>query len=119
MKIAVPCQGEQLTDPVDSRLGRAQSFIVLDTETSATKVLDNARQVKAPHGAGTQVVQMLLRERVDIVLALRCGPKALDLFLASGVQLYTAPVSTVAEAIAAWKRGELMPLEDSHASTGA
>jgi predicted Fe-Mo cluster-binding NifX family protein len=104
---------------VDSRLGRAHSFLIYDTETSALEVLDNRRQVEAAHGAGTQTVQMILREEVDVVLTPRCGPKALDLFRSSGVQLFRAPAGPVSQAIAAWKRGELLPLEDTHAPAGA
>jgi predicted Fe-Mo cluster-binding NifX family protein len=119
MRIAIPCQGEELTDPVDSRLGRARSFLVYETDTSAVEVLNNHRQVEEAHGAGTQAAQLVLRERVDVVLTPRCGPKALDLFRASGVRLFKAPEGTVAEAIAAWERGELSPLENAHARAGA
>lgn len=119
MRLVVPCQGEHLSDPVDSRFGRARNFIVFDSSTSKSQVLSNDKQIGAAHGAGTAAVEMVLREHVEVVLTPRCGPKAMDLFVAAGVKLFAAREGTVADAIAAWERGELAPIEDAHAPSRA
>lgn len=71
MRLAVSCEGERLTDPVDPRFGRARHFVVFDTETEEVTVIDNAEQVEAVQGAGVQAAHRLVAERVDAVLTRR------------------------------------------------
>ena len=52
MKVVVTAQGNSLDALVDPRFGRAAWFLVVDTDTLAVTVIDNASNVQAAHGAG-------------------------------------------------------------------
>lgn len=106
MRLAVSCQGERLTDPVDPRFGRARHFVVFDTETEELSVIDNAEQVEAVQGAGVQAAHRLVAEGVEAVLTRRCGPKALEVLESAGVGVYTAPDTSAYDAIRGWSRHE-------------
>ena len=52
MKIAVTSQGGETSSQVDARFGRAQCFVVVDTETGELSAHDNAQNMNASQGAG-------------------------------------------------------------------
>ena len=76
MRVAITSQGENLEAEVDSRFGRASKFLLVDTETMAFKVIDNAQSLNLPQGAGIQAAQNVIPHKPVAVLTGNCGPKA-------------------------------------------
>jgi len=111
MKIAVTTTGETLEAPVDARFGRAARFIVVDTETNAFEVVDNAQNLNAMQGAGIQAAQTVAQLGAECVLTGHCGPKAFRALTAAGVATYAGAQGSVAEALERFERGELTRAE--------
>lgn len=68
MKIAVSTVGPKKTDKLEPRFGRANYFVVYDTETKEYTHLDNSAIESAAHGAGPQTAQLIFDAQVDAVL---------------------------------------------------
>ena len=115
MKLAISAEGPQPTDPVDPRFGRARYFVLFDTEAETFATVDNATQVAAVQGAGIQAAQNLTASGVDVLLTGRCGPKAFQVLVAAGVQIFGGASGTVAAALQAWREDRLAPLTGPNA----
>ncbi|MCK5844053.1 MAG: NifB/NifX family molybdenum-iron cluster-binding protein [Victivallales bacterium] len=107
MKIVVTSQGETLDSKVDPRFGRAQKFLVIDTETNEFECVDNAQNLNAAQGAGIQAAQTVCGTDVETLITGNCGPKAFKVLSAADIKVYVGADGTVAEAIEKFKKGEL------------
>lgn len=111
MKLFVTSSGETPESPVDPRFGRAAKFMVYDTESERYEAVDNVQNLHAAQGAGIQAAETAARLKADCVLTGHCGPKAFMVLKAAGVKVYTGVEGTVADAVARFKSGELIPAE--------
>lgn len=109
MQLIVSSTGPAPTDAVDPRFGRARCFLRYDSETDTYEAIDNTQQ-DAAHGAGVQAAQTVAQAGASALLTGACGPKAFEILTAAGVEVYSGFEGTVAEAVAAWKNGQLVPL---------
>jgi predicted Fe-Mo cluster-binding NifX family protein len=107
MNIAVTSQGLNMDSPVDSRFGRANAFVVVDTQTGAFGGVDNAQNLQAPQGAGIQAGRRVVELGVEVVLTGHVGPKAFATLQAGGVRIFTGATGTVAQAIEQFQAGRL------------
>jgi len=107
MKIAVTAQGDDLDAEVDERFGRAEKFILYDTETDGFECVDNAQNLNAPQGAGIQTAETVSRLGAECVVTGHCGPKAFRTLTAAGLKVYTGAQGTVADAIEQFGNGAL------------
>lgn len=106
-KVAVSSQGKGLESQVDPRFGRAAYFLVVDTETMDTVVLDNSQARNMSHGAGIQAAELVSRAGAEAVLSGFVGPKAMDALQAAGLAVYQDVAGVVDEAVRQYARGEL------------
>jgi predicted Fe-Mo cluster-binding NifX family protein len=111
MKIAVTSSGKTLESPVDPRFGRAAFFVVVDTDTGAFEVHDNAQNLNAAQGAGIQAGETVSRLGAEAVITGHCGPKAFRTLGAAGVKVVIGAKGSVAEAVEAFKTGKLKPAD--------
>lgn len=111
MRIAVSSQGNEITSRVDPRFGRAQYFIIYDTEKDSFEVIENLQNVNAPQGAGIQSAQNVVRKNVDIIVSGNLGPKAFAALSAAGVKAALWSEGSVLEAVEKIKSGMLKPTE--------
>jgi len=109
VKIAVTSNGTAVESRVDSRFGRAAFFVLVDLDTGAVEVHDNAENLDAAQGAGIQAAETVCNLGAELVLTGHCGPKAFRVLQAAGVQVVVGAKGTVQEAIEEFKRGELVP----------
>jgi len=109
MKIAVTSQGPEMDSAVDPRFGRAQHFIVVDTDTGQFSAVDNNMNLNAVQGAGIQAGRNVVELAVQAVITGHVGPKAFATLQAGGVNVYTGAAGTVAEAVEQFKAGKLQP----------
>lgn len=106
MKVVIASSGPTLSAQIDARLGRAQYFIVADTDSDKFDVLEN-KNIDAPSGAGVGAAKTIIDSGAEAVIAGNCGPKAEQILAAAGVKIYSGITGTVEKAIELLKQGKL------------
>jgi predicted Fe-Mo cluster-binding NifX family protein len=109
MKVLVTTTGETMDATLDARFGRAELFAVVDTEGGELSVVRNDAARGALQGAGIQAAELASRLGVAAVITGHCGPKAFAALQAAGIAVVSGARGTVAQAVDAWRRGELKP----------
>jgi predicted Fe-Mo cluster-binding NifX family protein len=109
--VAVAAVGGAPTDLVDEHFGRAACLQLVDVATMARRVVSNAGSRHGQHGAGISAVELVASHRVDAVIAMKLGPKAVDAFRRARIPVYGAGPMTVDAAVDALVRGELPRLD--------
>lgn len=108
MKIAFCVQNDNgLDSTIDSRFGRSPGFLVYDTDTDSTSYHANTQNYSAPQGAGIQSAQNIAEQGVQAIITRNCGPKAYQVLIQAGIQIYLSQDTTVKDAIQKFKKGEL------------
>ncbi|PIE57200.1 MAG: dinitrogenase iron-molybdenum cofactor biosynthesis protein [Desulfobulbus propionicus] len=115
MKVAVTSQGQTLESAVDPRFGRAAYILVVDPETKEFEVLDNASNANAFKGAGIQAATMVADRGAEVLMTGYCGPKAFQTIQAAGIKVVNDVSGTVAEAVAQFKRGDVVYTDSANA----
>lgn len=95
MKIAIASTGKGLTSNIADAFGRADYFIIVDTETKlVVDVLDNSGAKDSSRGAGVNAATLVANSGTVMVFSGRIGPKALRVLEQSLVS-HTAGVSGI------------------------
>jgi len=118
VKVAVTSLGESIESPVDQRFGRTRYFVLVDTETEAWKVHNNAQNLEAAQGAGIQAAQSVIELGAEAVVTGHCGPKAFATLAAGNVCVYQDAKGTVREAMAALRDGGLKQAHNPDVGAG-
>lgn len=106
MIIAVPIEKDEgLESRVCAHFGSAPAFLIIDTNTSACRAVQNINQHHA-HGACLPLAS-LQGERLYGIVVGGIGAGALSRLNAAGLSVYLASAPTVAETISALKSGSL------------
>ena len=114
MKIAITATGKDLDSNVDPRFGRAMYFIVIDPESGDFEVLPNEQNLNAAQGAGIQAAQTVVRNKAEVVLSGRIGPKAYDTLTAAGIKVISWDSGSVSQAIEMIKTDQLKPADGAN-----
>lgn len=109
MKVVVTAQGRNLDSPVDPRFGRAQYFLLIDTETGQFTAHGNVQNLNAAQGAGIQAAQTIVQLGAEAVLTGNVGPKAFATLQAGQVAIHPGTAGTVRQALEAWRSGRIPP----------
>ena len=107
MKIVITSQGTEMSSQVDPRFGRAQYFLLFDTDSDELTACVRNEQVNAAQGAGVQAAQNVLSLDAQAVITGNIGPKAFTALEAGGVVICIGASGTVSEALDQFKAGEL------------
>ena len=122
MKIAISSSGQTLDSQVDQRFGRAEYFIVVETESLEFEVLENDNSSNSG-GAGIGTSKLLADANAEAVLTGNCGPNAQKTLNSAGIKLFTGVSGTVSDAIESYKAGKLSetfePNVNSHFGMGS
>jgi predicted Fe-Mo cluster-binding NifX family protein len=110
MKIAVSTSGKDLDAQIDQRFGRCEQFLIVDTDTMETHAYPNEGSSQTG-GAGVQAAAFVIAQGARAVLTGTCGPKAMDVFNAEGIPVYTGQAGAVRKAVQAFKDGTLAASE--------
>ncbi len=110
MKIAVSSQDSSLDSLVDPRFGRTSGFVLYDTETGHTSLLNNSNQQGLAQGAGIQTAQMITDAGADILITGQIGPKAMQALSQTNIKIFACSGGTVNEAIQAFQANRLQPI---------
>jgi predicted Fe-Mo cluster-binding NifX family protein len=110
MKIAVTSTGKTISSRVDDRFGRCPYFLIVDTTSKTTKVIENPGQTEK-NAAGIRACQMLIDEGVNAVVVKNIGHNAIVTLTGAGMDVYTVASGTVSAVVEQVKRGELTAVE--------
>lgn len=112
MIIAIPVDEQNLNSNVCISFGRAPFFALYNTETKECKYLDNSA-ISAQGGAGIKAAQKLLDEKADILITIRCGENAAEVF-DGNVKIFKSQDVTVKENIDLFLDNKLDILSNIH-----
>lgn len=117
MNICIPTQDNNgLESNVSPHFGIAPYFTLVNSETQETKGIENAR---IEHGQGAcKPLAGLEGHSVDVIIVAGMGRRAIARLAESGTQAYLFSGGTVADAIKAWRAGELEALTPDAACAG-
>jgi len=107
MKIVITAQGQDVSSQVDPRFGRAEWLILVDSETGRTEAHDNTVNLNAASGAGIQTAQNIAQLGAEVVITGNIGPNAFRALAAAKIKNYLCPMTTVQEALEAYRAGKL------------
>ena len=107
MKVLITAQGKDLESAVDPRFGRAQYFLLIDSESEAFTVHENSQNLNAPQGAGIQAGSTVIELGAEALITGNVGPKAFSVLQSGKVAMYIGATGTVKEALQAFKAGTL------------
>lgn len=106
MKITITASSETLDQPFNPRFGRADYFILIDSDTRAWEAFTNPA-ANARGGAGPQAVQFIDRKNSEVVISGRYGPSAFTALEAAGIKAYIANNGTVNQVLQQFLDGQL------------
>jgi predicted Fe-Mo cluster-binding NifX family protein len=114
MRIAVTTEGTDLSAEVDSRFGRAQRFLIVDTKTMTSQVVQNNQSLDLPQGAGIQSAQNILPYKPQVVLTGNCAPKAFRVLQAAGIEVVVGVKGRIEDAIKDYMSGKYTPTTEAN-----
>ncbi len=114
MRLAITSKGMTLDADVDPRFGRGAYFIIIDTDTMAFEVIDNAKNVNVFKGAGIQAASAISKSGAKALLTGYCGPNAFKTLSAAGIKVANDAAGTVLEAVNAFNDGKYTFAEESN-----
>ena len=106
MKVAVSSTGKDLNSQLDPRFGRCGYFIIVETDDMSFEAFPNGN-VGLGGGAGIQSAAFVSSKGAKAVLTGNCGPKAMQAFSASGLEVFTGHSGTVGEVVERFKQGSM------------
>lgn len=109
MKVAIPL--DENKQDVCIVLSRAPFFLF--QEDGKESIVENPA-AQAHGGAGIQAAQFLADSGVNVLITVRCGQNAAEVFKATDMKIYKSVNKTAAEELDAWKEGRLEPLTHFH-----
>ena len=112
MKIAVSSGGKPLTAQVVPRFGRCAYFLLVDSDSMAFEVFDNAAFALGG-GDGIQSAQFIAGKGAQAVITGNCGPNAVQTLSAAGIKLFTGQTGTIAQVIDRFSRDQLTPTQSA------
>lgn len=114
MKVAISASGKDLEAQVDPRFGRALFFLIVDTDTFAYDVVDNAENLNALKGAGIQAASIINDKGAKVLLTGHCGPNAFKTLQAANIDVVNDVSGTVREVVQAFNAGKYTFAQDAN-----
>lgn len=107
MKIFITSKGNSPEFRVDPRFGRAEFYVIYDTETGEIIIRENPHK----HGrmaVGISLAQIAIETGVDAAISGNFGPNAFEVLKAAGIRMFRAKKDqTVIEAVNSLLKEEL------------
>lgn len=114
MKVIVSSSGSDMDSSVSQVFGRAEYYILADTDDLSHEALENPATGQSS-GAGVMAAQFVLEQAPGALISSNIGPNAFQVLSAGSVECFAAPDGTVKEAVEAFSRGELTSLSSPNA----
>lgn len=113
MKIAIPVDEKDIRSNVCVSFGRTPYFLFYDTQSKESVFLDNSAATSTG-GAGIKAAQVIVDNKVNVLLTPRCGENAADLLKAANINIFKTINASIKENIEAYISGNLPLLEEIH-----
>ena len=108
MKVAVSSNGKDLDASIDQRFGRCAYFLIIETDDMSFEVFDN-ESAALGGGAGIQSAQFVISKGAGAVITGNCGPNAVQVLSAAGVDVFLGVTGTIKAAVEMHKSKNLTP----------
>ena len=113
MIIAVTALGNDLNAALDPRFGRAQNFVLVDSDSGEILESITNPNVAAGGGAGIATAQMIANRGVKAIIAGSFGPNAFNVLNAAGIAMFSnAGLGSVKEAVDSFKSEKLQAISN-------
>ena len=106
MKIAISSNGKDLNAQVESRFGRCQYFLIVDTDAMNFKSVLNEGATSSG-GAGIKAAQFVAKMGVKSVITGKVGPNASRTLQEAGIKIITGISGTVKDVLEKYKEDKL------------
>lgn len=106
MKVCISSSGNSLDSKMDPRFGRAAYFVIADTGTMETEIIENSAATSGG-GAGITSGQLMVDKGVAAVVTSNVGPNAMSVLKAANIEIYRGVDVSVKENIEKFKKGLL------------
>ncbi|MCD6500417.1 NifB/NifX family molybdenum-iron cluster-binding protein [bacterium] len=106
MKIALPTNGDRLEDELAFHFGRAENFLIFNTEKENFEIYPNP-EVK---GKAILPPDFLKGLGVNVVICFSLGPRAFNLFKSYKIETKKAVKKNIKENINLFQKGKLKDL---------
>jgi predicted Fe-Mo cluster-binding NifX family protein len=106
MKICITAKEDNLDSELDPRFGRAQNYLIYDSETKEVQVVPNSN-IEATGGAGVAASQLMADLGVEAVISGNFGPNAANGLKALNINMYTSPEEAINKVLEKYAAGEL------------
>lgn len=113
MLVSVPISDDQgLESAVNGHFGKAPSYLIFDTETGKSSVLDN----RSDHMGGVDSPpDYMAKNGVSVVVCSGLGTKALTLLRSLDIDVFVGATGQAKDALAQWRSGTLSEARDENA----
>ena len=108
MKVAISAAGKNLESTIDERFGRCRYFIILETDDMRYEVIENTN-ADLSTSAGIQSASLVASQGVEAVITGNCGPKAMQVFAATTIEVIIGQHGIIKDVLEKFKRGDLSP----------
>ncbi|NQT70470.1 MAG: NifB/NifX family molybdenum-iron cluster-binding protein, partial [Desulfobacteraceae bacterium] len=108
MKVAVSSSGKNLDASIDQRFGRCAYFLMVETDDMSFEIFDN-ESAALGGGAGIQSAQFVISKGAGAVITGNCGPNAVQVLAAVGMDVFLSVTGTIKAAVEMYKSGNLTP----------
>ncbi len=113
--VVLPVAGSGSASKVSDSFGRAEAFLVYDTESGERTEQPN-QGLSSSGGAGIKAAQQVVDVGANVLLAPQLGENAAKILRAGGISLFKSRSGDTSDTIAAYLAGELPPLTQTHPS---
>ena len=114
MKIAIPVDENHLKTNVCVSLARAPYYLIHDTESNESIFIENTA-ADSQGGAGVKAAQLLVDQKIHVLLTPRCGQNAAEVLIAAKMEIFRTEYPSAHENLDAFKSASLTALTEFHA----
>jgi len=112
MIVVIPVDDDKETLCVS--FGRAPYFMFVDSDNEEIAIKENPA-ADTPGGAGIKAAQFIVDNNADVLITVRCGENAAEVFRAANISIYKAAHGTARENYRFYKGEKLEALTQFHA----
>ncbi len=112
MKLAASATGKELSSQIDPRFGRSAYFVIVETNDMSFEAFETDN-ISMNTGAGISSANFIVSKGAKALLTGNCGPKAMQVFSAAGIKVFTGQTGTIKDSVEKYTQGLLQSSNDA------